>query len=163
MSTANIRELDGVTRYSFRCVEFRMNYPDFVQSIAFPALVILEVLVIALGAQLYEMLVLLPLMVAGLAMATALPFWWLYRYEVGPEGVVGFDRWGRRRRMKWDEITGVSAIHLFGFPYARLLAKGAPALWLPLSTDDTDGLRDCVDQHCPAGHPLLQAVRKSAV
>ncbi len=117
---------------------------------------ILEVLAIALGAQLYEdASFLLPSMVVGLGDGDRAPLLVaVLATKSGPRGrFVGFDRRGRRRADEMGiEITGVSADPPVRVPYARLLASEPRALWLPFSTDDTDGLRDLCGSALP-GRP----------
>src|SRR6218665_1212535 len=104
MSLPHPCELSGVLRISFRSIEFRMDYYRLAMSILLPGFVLGELTTWLQGASLFEILVLIPLLTVSVAFLGAFPFWWYYRYQVGPDGVHGYDFWGRRVRIEWDRI-----------------------------------------------------------
>lgn len=159
MSPGNPCELSGVLRISFRSLEFRMDYYRLAMSILIPGLFLGELTMLVGGGDLFGMLVVVPALASVVTFLGAIPFWWHYRYEVGPDGVHGYDFWGRRVRLEWDRIDAASVLRFCGFPYALLRSHGARTLWMPLLVNCPDALTRCVDLQVGEQHPLAAALR----
>jgi len=154
MPFATSSDLSNVVRISFRSLEFRMDYLHFAVSILLPGFFLGELTMWVIGGRFLEMAVIVPAIALTVTFVGVLPFWWHYRYLVGPEGVEGYDFWGRRVR-----IASASVLRLFGFPYALLRARGTRTLWMPLSVNCPEALASCVHLQVAETHPVATAIR----
>lgn len=159
MSFPNPCELSGVLRISFRSLEFRMDYYRLAMSILLPGFVLGELTTWLQGASLFEILVLIPSLTVSVAFLGAFPFWWYYRYQVGPDGVHGYDFWGRRVRIEWDRIDAARVLRFCGFTYALLRSPGTRTLWMPLSVNCPDALSRCIGLQVDEQHPIVAVMR----
>jgi hypothetical protein len=70
--------------------------------------------------------------------------------KVGANGIRGFDVFGRKRFMRWDDIGAVRAINLGGLKYLRAFsADGHRPIWLPLFLENRRAFEEGVIAAAP--------------
>ena len=153
--------LSGVTLVSFRTQEFRISYWHLASSTLLLGALPWILAVYLGGGGAFDMIVIMPLLGIAVTLLGLLPFWLYYRYEVGPDGIHGYDFWGRRVTLAWQEVAAVRVRRIGGFPYALLEAPGTRTLWMPLSVNQAEALEECVLRYVPETHPLAQAIHKA--
>ena len=159
MPFPNSCNLSDVTLVSFRTQEFRLSYTHLASSTLLLGTVPWGLVVYLVGGGAFDVMVVMPLLGVAVTLVGLLPLWILYRYEVGPEGVRGYDFWGRRVRVAWNAIDSAPIRRIGGFPYALIGSPGERTLWLPLFVDRSEALQHCVMQHVSEDHPVARAIQ----
>ncbi len=152
-------DLSGVTLVSFRTQEFRLSYPHLALSTLLLGAIPWSLAVYFGGGSTFDMVVVMPLLGVMVTLVGLVPLWLYYRYEVGPEGVRGYDFWGRQVRVAWSEIDSAPIRRIGGFPYALIHAPGARTLWMPLFVDQSEALQNCILKHVSEAHPVARAMQ----
>jgi hypothetical protein len=159
MSLPHSCELSGVTLVSFRTQEFRLSYSHLASSTLLLGAVPWTLAVYFGGGSPFDMIVMMPLLGGSVTLLGLLPLWLYYHYEVGPDGIRGYDFWGRRVSLEWGTVTSARVRRIGGFPYALVQSPGAPTLWMPLSVNRSEAMEQCVLQHVSESHPVAVAIR----
>jgi hypothetical protein len=153
---------DEYVRISFRHEDFRVAFAApfgltfvWVLVVAEASLLLLE------GADLLGLLVVIPITaVLVSAVATGL-ICLLLRFEVGPEGIKGYDFWSRPYRTEWESITHVRPVSMLGLAYLRFDVRGSRrSIWMPLFVERPDLLQDLLTTYMDDAHQLHDRLKR---
>lgn len=155
---------DDYVRISFRHEEFRVAFsPPFVVVLSC-VLVLSETFFLLTGSlALHVMLLTLPLTVALLSAVAVGVACLLFKFEVGPDGIKGYDFWSRSHRTDWDSVAAVQRVSLLGLDYLRLDVRGSGrSIWIPLFVERYDLLEDLLSVYLDDAHQLHQKLDRVA-
>jgi hypothetical protein len=95
------------------------------------------------------------------ALLCLLAFIAYFQVRVSPEGLGGFDAWGRYREVTWDHLCGARPVNLLGLKFLRAYGPGGKAVVsLPLFLSGLERFCGLVRRHAGPEHPLAVALHE---
>lgn len=155
---------EDFVRISFRHEEFRCLFSPPFTVVLVCVLFVSEAFFLLVGtASLQVLLLLLPLTVVLLC-ATAVGLMCLmFKFEVGPAGIQGYDFWSRKHCIDWGTVSRVRHVSLLGLDYLRLeIHDSRRILWVPLFVERYDLLRDLLSIYLDESHDLREKLARVA-
>ena len=78
-----------------------------------------------------------------------------------PEGVHGYNFWGKYRTVKWDEMGTIQPMNLFGLRYLIITGTSDGAkIWLPMYLSEMNEFIAGVNDRAGPKHALVEAIEK---
>jgi hypothetical protein len=154
--------VDGVVKICVREEGFHARLFEPFRLVFLSVLVISEVLAVSYGpnpAVIYWLFI--PCLGVGYSLPAVFVTCRWCRYHVGPEGIEGYDFWGRTRT-SWKAIARVRCINFLGMEYLLITGKSQRNVWVPLCVDRYDVLRRLLLTYAAPVHELEELLPESA-
>lgn len=132
---------EGVIRICVREEYFHTRIFEPFRLVFLGVLILSEVLATAQGSLAwYVYWAAIPGFAAAYSMAAVFLCTHWFRYHIGPDGIEGYDFWGRSR-CSWQSIKRCRRINFFGVEYLLISGRSQRNVWVPLCVDRYDTFR----------------------